>query len=440
MSDLLDVARRAIELAKKKGASDASANASRAREVEIGWRDGKVEKATEATTRGLSMALYVDGRFTSVSTSDLRPEALERFVEDAVALARTLAKDPHRALPEPKLYEGRSKDDLQLFDPSHATLSIDARREVAKRLEAGARSATGADALVSVTTGTSSTHSTFARATSNGFEGEKEETSFGAWAEATTKDVDGRRPEDWVAVSARRYADLPAPEGLGREAAERALAARGSKKGESAVTTLVVENRAARRVLGALLGPLTARALQQQQSFLDGQLGKAIGSKLFTVTDEPLLVRGLGSRLFDGEGIAAKRLPIVKDGVLASYYVDVYYGRKLKSAPTTAGPSNLVLAPGKKDLAALLADVKDGILVTGFLGGNSNATTGDFSLGIQGFRVRAGKKAEPINEMNASGNQRELWKKLVAVGSDAYVWSSQRTPTLVFEGVSVAGL
>lgn len=439
MSELLDLAQRAIELAKKKGAAGASANASRTRDVELGWRDGKVEKATEATTRGLSMALYVDGRYTSVSTSDLRPEALDRFLGDAIALARTLSKDPHRALPDAKLYEGRAKDDLQLFDPSHATLTMDARKELAKQLEAAARATPGADAIVSVSTGTSSSHALFARATSNGFAGEKEETSFHAWAEVTAKDADDRRPEDWVSASVRRYADLPAAAALGREAAERALSARGSKKGESAVTTLIVENRAARRLLGALIGPMSARALQQQQSFLDGQLGKPIGGKLLTLTDDPLLARGLGSRLFDGEGLAAKRLPIVKDGVLASYFVDVYYGRKLGKPPTTAGPSNLVVPAGKKGLAALLADAKDGIFVTGFLGGNSNGTTGDFSLGLQGFRVRGGKKAEPLNEMNASGNQREFWKKLVAVGDDPYAWSSQRTPTLVFEGVSVAG-
>jgi PmbA protein len=439
VSELLDLAKSALALAKKHGAQDASATLSRAREVELQWRDGKVEKSTEATTRGLSMALYVDGRYTSVSTSDLRPDALDKFVADAIALARTLTKDPHRGLPEPKLYEGRSKLDLQLVDDAEATFSPEARRTIAKQLEAGARSVKGADAIVSVTTGVSSTRFTLARATSNGFEGEREETSFGIWSDVTTKDADGRRPEDWSSASARHLGNLPAIETIGVDAAERALAARGSKKGESATTTIVVENRAARRLLAALLGPMSARALQQQQSFLDGQLGKPIGSKLLTLTDDPLIVRGLGSRLFDGEGLAAKKLPIIKDGVLASYFIDVYYGRKLGKPATTAGPSNLVIPPGKKSLDALLADAKDAIFVTGFLGGNSNGTTGDYSLGIQGFRVRNGKKAEPIAEMNVSGNQRDLWKKLVAVGNDPFAWSSQRTPTLVFEGVSVAG-
>jgi len=125
--------------------------------------------------------------------------------------------------------------------------------------------------------------------------------------------------------------------------------------------------------------------------------------------------------------------------VLANHYVDTYYGRKLGMAPTTARTSNLAWRLGDADRAGLAARVGEGILVTGFLGGNSNATTGDFSLGVQGFRIRAGRVAEPIGEMNVSGNHLELWRRLVAVGDDPYPWSSLCTPTLVFEGVQVAG-
>src|SRR5512141_2350126 len=106
MDSLLDIARRAAELALRHGAAEAAAGAYRARHVEVSWRDGKLEKVTEATTRGLGLDLYVGGRYASVSTSDLRPEALERFVADAVALARTLSPDPHRRLPEPAQYAG----------------------------------------------------------------------------------------------------------------------------------------------------------------------------------------------------------------------------------------------------------------------------------------------------------------------------------------------
>jgi PmbA protein len=132
-------------------------------------------------------------------------------------------------------------------------------------------------------------------------------------------------------------------------------------------------------------------------------------------------------------------MPVLREGVLRTYFVDTYYGRKLGIPPTTARSSNLAWKLGERSQEGLLADMGDGILVTGFLGGNSNGTTGDFSLGVRGFRVRGGRLAEPVGEMNVSGNHLELWKRLVAVGNDPYRYSAMRTPTLVFEGVQFAG-
>jgi PmbA protein len=203
--------------------------------------------------------------------------------------------------------------------------------------------------------------------------------------------------------------------------------------------TMAVENRAAGRMLGMLLGPLSGSSLQQKRSFLDGQLGKAIGSPVLDVRDEPLLPRGLASRTFDGEGLSTKPRAIFEKGTLATYFIDTYYGRKLGRAPTTAAASNVVMSPGDKSLAELLAAMKEGVLVTGFLGGNSNGATGDYSLGIAGYRVRGGQLAEPIGEMNIGGNQADLWKRLVARGNDPWAYSRMRLPTLVFEGVQIAG-
>jgi PmbA protein len=438
-SSLLEQTRTAAALALRKGASSAGAGGWQARHVEVAWRDGKIEKVSEATTRGLALDLYVDGRFAAVSTSDLRPEALERFVEDAVALARKLAPDPHRLLPDPALYAGQATLDLELEDPSHGQLDSGTRRRLAEELEAAARAVPGAGSILSVTTGVSDTRAESALVHTNGFEGTKRGTDFWTFAEVTVKDPDGRRPEESAASGARFRAEVEPVAAVGRRAAERALSRIGSVKGQSAVMTMAVDARSAGRVVSALLGPLGAAAIQQKRSFLEGKLGAAIGSPLLHLEDDPLVVRGLGSRLYDGEGIAARPFPVFEQGVLRSYYVDTYYGRKLGIPPTTARTSNLAWKLGPRSQPELLAALGEGVLVTGFLGGNSNGTTGDFSLGVRGFRVRGGKLAEPVGEMNVSGNQLELWRRLVAVGNDPYRYSSMRTPTLVFEGVQFAG-
>jgi PmbA protein len=141
MDSLLDIARRAAKLALDRGAGQAAAATYRARHVEVSWRDGKLENVTEATTRGLGLDLYVDGRYASVSTSDLRPDALERFVADAVALARTLSPDPFRRLPDPELYAGQAEVDLELEDQDQTGLDAGARREAVRAVEEAARSA-----------------------------------------------------------------------------------------------------------------------------------------------------------------------------------------------------------------------------------------------------------------------------------------------------------
>ena len=202
---------------------------------------------------------------------------------------------------------------------------------------------------------------------------------------------------------------------------------------------MVLENRAGGRLVQALGAALNGGNLQQKRSFLEGKLGQAVGSPKLHVIDDPLIPKGFASRLFDNEGIAARQRVMIEDGVLRAYYIDTYYGKKLGMPPTSGTPSNVTWRTGDKAQKDLVAEIKDGILVTGFLGGNSNSTTGDFSFGVQGFRIREGALAEPVAELNIAGNHLDFWKRLVAVGNDPYPYSTLRTPTLVFEGVQFAG-
>ncbi|MGK2859759.1 MAG: TldD/PmbA family protein [Thermoanaerobaculia bacterium] len=439
-SDMLAIAQSCIEIAKRKGAKEASAGAYRVRNVDFQWRDGKAEKVEESTTRGVQLAVFADERYAVVSTSDLRPDALETFIGDAVVLAKSLAKDPYRALPDPELYKGQSNVDLGLEDPKYDTVTPEIRQKIAKEAEAAARAVKGSEAILSVTSNVSDTLSERFLVNSNGFSGKRRDTTFFVSAQVSVKDKDGRRPEDYSYAGARQFSAVPAGAIIGREAGERTIARLGAKKGDSAEMTMVIDHRASGRMVSFLMQPLSGGALQQKRSFLEGKLGQQVFSDKMTVVDDPFIPKAFGSRLFDHEGIAAKLRPVVEAGVLKSYYIDSYYGRKLGVTPTSGSASNLRWTLGDKSRDALVAGLQDGILVTGFLGGNSNSLTGDFSLGVQGFRIRGGKLAEPVGEMNISGNHLEFWKKLAAVGNDPFPYSSMRTPTLVFDGVSFAGV
>jgi PmbA protein len=437
--ELLQVARGCVKTALAAGANEAAVVVSQGREVSVQWRDGRLEKMHEATTRGALLELFVNGRYGTVRTGDLRDESLEAFIAESVAMTGKIAQDPYRSLPDPALYRGQTSTNLETEDPAHDELTPERRREMVEEIEAAARSVPGASDIVSVAAGFGDERSLSWRVHSNGFEGCTRATVFSAYGEVSVQDADGRKPDDWSAAVTRFYSDLPPVAEEGRQAALRALEQRGPTKIPSGVMTMAVDHRAMSRLVSVLLGPLSAQVLQQKRSFLEGKLGERIGSELFTLTDQPFIKRGLGSQVFDSEGIAAVERPIIERGILRNYYIDTYYGKKLNLAPTSGGPSNLVLQPGKASQVDLLSQINNGILVTSFLGGNSNGTTGDFSFGVQGYRITNGKRAEPVSEMNISGNLAELWQHLVAVGNDPYPYSRIRLPTCVFDRVQFAG-
>jgi PmbA protein len=162
--------------------------------------------------------------------------------------------------------------------------------------------------------------------------------------------------------------------------------------------------------------------------------------KNLSITDDPFLVEGLGSGTYDGEGMSLKKMPVFEKGVLRTFYLDTYYASKLGMEPTTGGQSNLVFSAGDKDLEGLLKVMGQGILVTGFSGGNSNSATGDFSIGIRGLWIENGKIVRPVAEMNLAGNHLKFWKKLVELGNDPHPYSSWRTPSLRFEKIQFSGV
>lgn len=434
----LELAQWAAEAALNAGADQAAVKVAGGRSVDVEFRDGRIEKLQESTQSSLALTLYAGKRYSTHSTSDTRREFLAGFIKEAVAMTKYLAQDEHRALPDPKLYEGRQELELRVRDPGWEAMETTERIRVAREIETAARAES--DRVISVTSGFGDALVASAQVHTNGFVGERESTVFYAGAEATVRDDAGGRPEDWDYATVRLRNDLPAPEGLGRNAVRNALRKIGQGKVESGLYDMVVHNRGSERLVSALVGPMSARALQQKSSFLDGMLGKSIGSESLTLTDSPFLPGGLGSRLFDDEGIAAVARVVVEKGVLRSYYVDDYYGRKLGMDRTSGSTSNLVLAPGSSTPEQLVAGVKKGILVTQFLGGNSNSTTGDFSFGIAGQLIADGKLVRPVNEMNISGNLRELWTRLAAAGNDPYRYSAWRIPSLLFTGIQFSGM
>lgn len=436
-SDNKKLAQWAMEYALKNGCQASRVTLYNGSSSSFDVRDMKIDRLHQASENSLVIHLFVDGRYGSYSTNRLDKKELERFIKDGINATRYLAEDKARTLPDASLYYQGGGADLQLFDNKFDAIQPDDKVGLAMQV---CQEMVGKDdRIISATSSYSDEKDFKYMVASNGFEGETSGSSFSLVGSISVRGEGDARPESYWYESSLYYDELT-KNGIGTQALERVLRKLGQKKIASGKYPMIVDNMNSVRLLYPVIDALYGSSIQQKNSFLlDKSDQKVIGDKV-TIYDEPHLVKASGARYFDGEGVATKRLPIFENGVLKTYYIDTYSANKMGVAPTIASPSILTLALGNKDTDGLVAGVDKGILVTGFNGGNCNSTTGDFSFGVEGFLIEKGKLAQPISEMNATGNALTLWSNLVEAGNDPRLSSNWRIPSLLFDGVDFSGL
>jgi PmbA protein len=185
-------------------------------------------------------------------------------------------------------------------------------------------------------------------------------------------------------------------------------------------------------------------------SFLAGKLGQAVASASVTVIDDGTMRGGFGTSPFDGEGIPTRRTTVIDKGVLSSYLLNTYTAKKL-GLQTTAnasrglagtpgiGPGNYFLQPGQKTPQQLIAEVKEGLYVTEFLGMGVNLVTGDYSRGASGLWISGGELTYPVEEITVAGNLKDMFVNISEVANDLEFRSSVASPTLRIDGLTVGG-
>lgn len=432
-----ELAQHIIQFAKQNGCSACRANINAGTTNSFEYRDEQLEKLQQASENRLSVSLYIAERYGIYTTNRLERKEVEQFIKKAIGSTLHLAQDPFRSLPQPDLYyKGQMPPDAN-FDKSMDTLQADSKIQLAKATVGEVYKTD--PRIVSVTSGYNDSANFSYLIDSNGFEGENAQTSFGLNANISLKDVGDARPSAGWSDSSMFWNKLQ-KENIGKIAMERALRKLGQEKIKSGNYSMVLENTVARNLLSPVISALSGSSLAQRNSFLLDKLGKKIAAGMLTLTDDPHLPNAVGSRWFDNEGVATEKRTIVDNGVLQTYFIDTYNARRMNVSPTISGVSVLTFHLGNKDLEGLIRDIRRGILVTGFNGGNSNSASGDFSFGIEGFLIENGKMVKPVAEMNITGNFLTLWERLVAVGNDPRETSSWRTPSLVFDDVAFSGL
>jgi PmbA protein len=427
-----------LSYAKKGGADQCEVNIFTSQAVDIEVYNGKIDKIKEAIKNSLSITLYVNQRYSVQGTNDLNRERLQELIDETLVYTRYLAPDPYRSLIEPALFAHQKNQDLKINDPAYPSLNMKQKIDLTRSLEDTALAQS--DQIISVTASWGDFKSESIKLGSNGFSGLKQSTLFSLSTEVTIDDQGKGRPEDYAFASTRFFSDLPSPAKISSEAVQRAMGKIGQKKIGSGVYDMIVENRSAGRLLQYLIAPLSGKALQQKNSFLEKQLNRKIASEKLTIIDQPFKSKGLGSRHYDSEGITARKQDIILKGVLKSFYIDHYYGKKLEVPPTSGSSSNLLVTRGEKSLPELINTVREGFLITDFIGGNANSATGDFSLGVIGRYIRNGVIQHPMNEMNISGNFLTLLGNLKETGNDVFKYSIWYSPSLYFTDVNFSGI
>lgn len=436
INEKFKLADRVISFALDNGAREVAVYINNNTRTNIEIRERKIDKLHESIGNSLSVDLYVDKKYSSHSTNLLREKDLLKFISEGIAATRYLSEDEYRYLPDKNLYYTGKGEDLRTLDPLLNSIESDMKIDLARKVE---EEVYGIDnKIISITSYYTDNVTNMLLADSNGFRGTSDSSFTGIAAEVAVRDDKGRPSDYWGEYSI--FFDSLKKTGIGKTALQRAVRKSNPEKIKSGKYTIIVENIVAANLLNPFISALYGSSLYMKNSFLAGKINTKVAGDKLTFYDDPLMVSGFGSKLFDNEGLKAVKREIIREGILQNYFIDTYYGRKLNLTPTSGKTSNIVFKKGKKDLDGLIRLADEGILVTGFNGGNCNGATGDFSYGIEGFYIEKGRIKHPVNEINVSGNMNEFWNKLTEVGNDPYLYSSRLTPSLMFENTDVSGV
>jgi PmbA protein len=442
-----ELGREILDMARSKGATHGDVVMAEGDSFFVTVRLGEVEKISQAQEKRLGLRLFFHSSSASASTSDISRKSINRLVEETAQMARATAQDPYSGLP-PAEHLASHIPDLDLSDENARSVPVERKIQMALDAE---KSALAFDSRITNSEG-GEFSSYFGRviyATSHGFSGEYRGSNF-SHSVAAIAAQDGSMQRDYWYSSSRKFSRLEPPNSVGERAAARALRRLGARKIKTCEVPVVFDPEMAAALLRSLSSALSGYSLYKGASFLVGKLGTAIASELVTVIDDGTIPGALGSKPFDSEGLPTRRKTVVKRGVLQSYLLDTYSGKKLGmdstanasrsvGEPPGVSPTNFYLEPGKSSPQEIIRSVKQGLFLTETIGFGVNLVTGDYSRGAAGIWIENGELAYPVEEVTIAGNLKDMFKSIEAVGNDLELRSRISAPTIKISKMTVAG-
>jgi len=432
-----EVARAAVAAARARGASDAEVEVSAAVGQSVTVRRGEVETVEYNRDKGLSVTVYFGKRRGNANTSDLSPEAIEKSVEAACAIARHTAEDAAAGLPDAqRLFRGPLPD-LDLFHPWG--LSVEEAIELARRTEAAALAV---DRRITNSEGAtvSASDSDFVLANSLGFEAGFASSKSSIGCGVVAEDRNGMQRDYWYTTH-RDPGELEGAESVGRIAGERTVRRLGARRVPTGQAPVLFDANIAASLLGHFVSAASGSNLYRHSSFLIGRLGTEVFAPHVEIVEDPHRRGELASAYFDAEGVATRARAVVEHGVLGGWFLSSYSARKLglETSGNAGGNHNLIVTPGERDFAGLMQLMDRGLLVTDLMGQGVNPVTGDYSRGATGFWIEGGEIRFPVEEVTIAGNLADMFRGIVAVGSDVLVRGSKHCGSILVDRMTIAG-
>jgi PmbA protein len=422
--------------AKRQGASAAEVSVSEDVGLNVTVRMRDLETVEFNHDRGFGITVYFGQRKGSASTSDGSAEAITETVAAAAKIARHTQEDACAGLADAELM-ATSLPDLDLYHP----WEIDPKeaQELALECEAAGldfdgrvRNSDGASV--------STQRSVRVYGNSHGFIGSYLGSRHSVSCVLIAEDDKGMQRDYWY-TTGRNAGELESAEVVGREAGRRTVARLSPLKVQTGTFPVLFSPQTAGSLAGHLLGAISGGSLYRRASFLPDSLGKQVAAEHLTLSEAPHMKGGLGSAGFDGEGVATAPKAFISDGVVASYILSSYSGRKLEM-PTTGnagGVFNLTVSGHTLGASELLSEMNRGLLVTDLMGQGVNSVTGDYSRGASGFWIEGGEIAYPVDEITIASNLKEMAMGIVAVGDDIDTRGNIRSPSILIDRMTLAG-
>jgi len=423
-----------INLAKKLGATDSTAIVKHSISETVNFRNRKLDESNRSDNLGVGLTTYIGKKKSSISSSNLSEDNIKNLIERCVETTKITPEDEFNSLPDKDLLATKIKD-LNLYDDDH--IKNDKKIEYLKEVE---ETALEKKEIINTETGFSESKSNFILASSDGFLNGYKSSSFSASCVAVAKNTNNKMERDYEFTSTCHLHDMLRPNKIGSLAAKKTIQKLNPQKIESEKISIIFDRRISKGILSVLASAISASSIARGTSFLKDKINEEIFSTSINIYDKPDIVKGLGSRNFDDEGVKTKELKLVDQGVLKNYLVDTYYGKKLnlKSNGRSGGTSNLYFEKGSTSYENLLKLNHRTLYITETIGHGSNLVTGDYSVGATGFMLENGVFKYPVSEITIAGNFNDMFKN-ITLADDLEFKYSTNAPTMLIEGMVVAG-